>query len=148
MQTLFNFYFLNFVWFVVVILLVTYLYLFNSTYHFTMIEVGDEKAFVMYAENFIFKMQQLLREKDDFEGEALLPVCEKVEDYLFRKTLKECAPIDFVWMKIDAILAYQNKCNQILKNLGLLLYSYKWIFVSKYCTYTYAYEYTFILIHS
>ena len=87
-----------------------------------MIDVGDEKAFVMYAEDFIFKMQQLIREKPDFDGEALLPVCEKIEDYLFRKTLKECAPIDFVWMKIDAILAYQNKCNQILKNLGLLRY--------------------------
>ena len=87
-----------------------------------MIEVGDEKAFVMFAENFIFKMQESLRSKNDMEGEALLGICEKVEDYLFRKVLKECGPVphECVWMKADAINWYQNICQKILRILIMI----------------------------
>ena len=93
-----------------------------------MIEVGDEKAFVFYAEKFIFEMQQLLRSHYDFDAEPLLPICEKIEDCVFRRTLKDYAPIDYVWMKLDAIMWYQNLCQKILRNLEVREFNWRKVF--------------------
>lgn len=46
-----------------------------------MIEVGDEKSYIHYAEAFIFRAQDFLRKKVGLEGEALLPLCERVKIY-------------------------------------------------------------------
>jgi hypothetical protein len=40
--------------------------------------MGDERSYIQFAENFIFRMQDLLRKKPDLELEPLIQTCEKV----------------------------------------------------------------------
>ena len=44
------------------------------------VEVGDEVAFIKYAEAFIYFAQDLLRKKDGLTEEAVLGVCEMVSN--------------------------------------------------------------------
>ena len=85
-----------------------------------MIDLGDERSYSLYAENFIFKVQDLLRSKPDMEGEALLGVTQELENFVFTKAVDENKPVqrDCVWMKSEAIASYQNGCQKILKTLG------------------------------
>jgi len=86
-----------------------------------MIEVGDEKSYIHYAEVFIFRAQDFLRKKVGLEGAGIIPVCERLEDHAFRRALKENAPVSHgsIWMKKEAILHYHHNCQKMLRTLEL-----------------------------
>lgn len=57
------------------------------------INVGDEAAFALYAESAIRKMQQLWNSKSGLELEPVLETVLKIEECLFKKTIRENSPV-------------------------------------------------------
>jgi hypothetical protein len=94
------------------------------------VEVGNEESFVSYAENVIFKLQALWKEKEDMYFIPVLEACEMLEDKIYKAALKNTAPVphDNVWMKKEAILWYQDKCRRVLKNLEFKDYEWKKVY--------------------
>jgi hypothetical protein len=57
------------------------------------IELRNEVSFITYAENVVYKLQMLWRQKEDMEYEPVLEMCERLEDHVFRKALIQCHPV-------------------------------------------------------
>jgi hypothetical protein len=91
------------------------------------IDVGDEKGFVEYAERVVYDLQNTFRIKEILDGIAVIDISAKIEDLIYNEAIRECGPVpgDNVWLKKEAILWYQNKCEKIVKNLFNRDYNWK-----------------------
>ena len=57
------------------------------------IVVGDENSFILFVENAVYRLQELWREKEGMDSIAVLDTCEKLEDVIYKKALKENHPV-------------------------------------------------------
>lgn len=73
------------------------------------IELGDEKHFLEFAENFIRDLNIQFRKKQALDHLHILETLAKLEDVVFNQALKEFAPLTNVWGKVIFTITYLKR---------------------------------------
>lgn len=83
------------------------------------LNVGDEEAFINFAEKVVFDLQQLWRGKEGLELSPVIDMSAKLEDLVYNDALSEysLSSTANVWAKKECIMYYQETCDKMLKNL-------------------------------
>jgi hypothetical protein len=79
--------------------------------------VNDEEAFIEYAEEIVYQLQDFWHRKEGMGGYAVISLCAELENFIYADTAKEFnLPHNVpVWSRRDCIVRYQEVASELVR---------------------------------